>query len=152
MKKVLNNSVVPPGGGWTYINPEDNHHLTHPYFNVLYSKAIAYRKTNNYPVGLQFEDEFDNNVCNQAAPNVCIEYAPPTLGERLSTLTQALIQNARSGFKVVDETEYHRRLAICEVCNFFTGTKGLLKIMCKSCGCAGLKVSLSKSSCPINKW
>lgn len=156
MKKVLNNSVVPPGGTWTYICPEDSYKLQHPYYNVLKSKATAYRSTNSYPIGLQWEDQFDDNVCNQAAPNVCIEFNEPTAGEKASGLMAALFQAARSGFKVVDTAEYERRLAICEQCNFFAGLNGLLKVVCRQCGCSNKKLNLASSHCPLpgaeSKW
>jgi hypothetical protein len=156
VKKVLNNSVVPPGGGWTYINPEDGFVLTHCYYNALMNKVRAYRKTNNFPIGLQFEDQFDDNVCNQAAPNVCIEFAPPTAGEMAANLMNALFQTAKSGFKVVDQTEYQRRLSICEQCNFFAGLNGLLKVVCRQCGCSNKKLNLASSHCPLpgaeSKW
>ena len=54
MLKVKNNTSVPPGGVFPYVNPEDGFRIESHAFNVLYDKVRLYRKINNYPIGAQF--------------------------------------------------------------------------------------------------
>lgn len=153
MKKAKDTSAVPNGGMWHYVCPEDGHRISHPYFNAILSKAIEYRRVNNYPIGLQIADQVEDNLCSNAVPETCLDWEPPTLGQKVQSLTQALFAAARTGFSVVSAEEYQHRLSICEQCNFFGGQKGLLKVLCRKCGCSGFKAYLSSGSkCPDNRW
>jgi hypothetical protein len=52
----------------------------------------------------------------------------------------------------ITETQIQERLDICKECtNKYRLTKTTL--ICKSCGCVmNLKVTFSRSKCPIGKW
>ena len=144
-----------PGTPWKYVCPEDGFVLLDVYFARLKKAVIAYRNANNYPVGLLFNDEFEDNICAQADPVLCMEFIPPTLLEKMSSLGQALVAVARSvRHPMVNADEVERRRNICGECNFFGGVKSLLKVGCLKCGCAGLKLYLSTSVCPLPqpKW
>lgn len=154
MKKAISTSRVPVGGNWTYKNPENGFVIRHPYFNEVKKLAKQHRLANNFPIGLEFDDQFEENVCANAADGSCFEFTPPTLGEKMASLGRALMNAARSGFKTVNEETLMQRRAICQECNFYGGSSGLFKVACKKCGCSGLKIHLSSSVCPYEppKW
>lgn len=153
MKKVRDTSSVPNGGEWLYRDKETGFEIRHPYFNVTVSKATAYRQANNLPIGLNWMDEVEDILCSNAVEGTCIDWEPPTLGQKVRSLTQALYSAARTGFSVVSTEEYQKRLSICEQCNFFGGQSGLLKVLCRKCGCRGFKAYLSSGAkCPDNRW
>ena len=154
MKKIINVSLVPNPGYFLYVNPEDGHEIKHGHWHGLLVRVKEYRRINNYPIGLNINEEIEQNVCAHAKEGTCAEFTPPTAAEMAVSLTKALFKAARTGFKVVDNAEYQRRLDICKACNFFSGTHSLLKVHCTSCGCRGLKVSLASSNCPAHppRW
>lgn len=156
MKKVIDNASVPYGGYFVYKCPEDEFVIRAPFFNVLKSLVVKYRNLNSYPVGLQFDDEFEDNICQNAAPQVCADFIPPTLGEKAYTLATSLANYARSGFATVTPEEFERRKTICSECNYFGGTHSVVKVVCKRCGCSGLKIHIKTSVCPLpgdaRKW
>lgn len=151
MKKVRDNSAVPRGGTFIYVH-EDGFEQRHPYFNQLKEFVKQYKLANNFPIGLGFDDEYEQNVCAHAADVTCEEFIPPTLLQKMSSLAQALYRSAKSGFKVVTPEQFQERKQICGQCNFYRGENGLLKIACARCGCAGIKLAAASENCPINKW
>jgi hypothetical protein len=152
MRKVLNTSKGPPGGKWIYVCPEDGEHITAQSFIVIKQRALNYRKINNYPVGSNWDDDFEQNLCEHMHLSVCTDWSPPTLGQKLENLKQSLLNYARSGFTVTDSDKVKARLDICMDCNYYSGQRGTLKIMCKKCGCTGLKLFMASSVCPDKKW
>lgn len=154
-KKVRDNSSVPPGGMWVYVHPETGIIIQHPYFNVCKGRVKAFLRANNYPVGSNFDEDFEENICSHAAAGVCDDFVPPTLMEKMGTLAQALYRAAISGrAKIVDAEEVQRRRSICEACNYYGGSRSLLKIACQRCGCSGLALYLEVKHCPLSppKW
>lgn len=153
MKKVLNTSRVPAGGFFVYVNPEDGWRIKSPYYENAKIEAKKYRRINHYPIGLEWDLDFESNICaNTPGENTCIEFTPPTLGQKLAAAANALLRAAKSGFKTVSQDQFDSRMEICKACNFFGGSRGLLKIACQKCGCGGLKIHLATESCPISKW
>lgn len=154
VKKAISTSRVPVGGTWTYVNPENGFVIRHPYFNEVKKMAKAHRAANNFPIGLEFDDQFEENICANAAEGTCFDFTPPTLGEKMASLGRALMNAARSGFKTVSQEMFLERKTICEGCNWYGGSTKLLKVACKRCGCSGLKISLLSSRCPLEppKW
>lgn len=72
-----------------------------------------------------------------------IEGTGPSLVEKALNFTAAMMGAAVDGFKLVDEEERNRRLAICGACPNFEGGK------CKLCSCLmSLKTRLNSSHCP----
>lgn len=83
------------------------------------------------------------------------KYAPKTqpvsLSQKAANITGATFRVAKAVFKGADviasASEIDRRMAICQSCEFFTGTT------CKKCGClASFKTKLATETCPIGKW
>jgi len=151
MKKVKDNSAVPRGG--TFIYKHDNgYEQRHPYFDQLKKMVVDYKHANNLPIGLQFDEQFEEELCRNAAASTCEEFLPPSLLEKMSTLAQALYKSARTGFKTVTAEEFDARLSICGACNFFSGKTGIMAVACAKCGCSAKKLQLASESCPIGKW
>lgn len=147
MKKVRDNTRV-PRKPWKYTNPEDGTVLQSPYYNVLKGKVKDYRRANNYPIGLLFDDQFDEILCAHQ-PEACVEFTPPSVIEKMGAVTKALFKASRDWRNpVVSAEELERRRAICADCNYFGGFKSLVKLACRKCGCSGLKLALPSSKCP----
>jgi hypothetical protein len=149
MKKVRDTTLAKD---FTYINPEDGHIIKLPTYVQTKNAARDYRKWNNYPIGSAWNDQFEANTCKNTPGDVCVDFTPPTLAERLETLAKALAAAAADGFSVAPSAEVERRHAICKECNYYGGQRGLFKLACKKCGCSGLKLHLQSSHCPANRW
>lgn len=151
LKEVQNRSRVPVGGYWKYIDAETGALLQHPYLHELEKLAKKHRIANNLPIGSNWTNDFEANICAQQ-PESCGE-APPDLLDKAGTLALALYRFAKSGFKVASEEIVAARLAICEKCEFWRPGKKLLYGRCEKCGCAArLKLPMLSESCPINLW
>ncbi len=75
----------------------------------------------------------------------------PSLGQKARNLAGAVgrVINAVIQQKIVSVTdeERDRRMSICAICEFYTGTT------CKKCGCyIRFKAKLETEHCPIHKW
>lgn len=152
MKRVLDVGKVPKGGKWTYINPEDSFAIEHLHIDELRNRARKYRRINNYPIGSQWDEQFEDNVCQQASDCDCVEIGVPTITSRIKTFASALVRSAKSGFKQVTAEEVARRMDVCGACPYYSGSHSIWKIACKKCGCTGLKLNMATEKCPLNKW
>ena len=73
----------------------------------------------------------------------------PPLLEQLGNTARAAVGFAASGFKVADQAEQERRIAICYKCEKFDSVQQ----RCTVCGCKGTwKAWVASSQCPIGKW
>lgn len=152
--EIKSKGVVPPGG-YVYIDPDSKQVFKHPHFNQLEIFAKKHRRANDFPIGANWSEQFEENVCRNSPAADCGESEPlPPLVVRASKLAKALTKWAVEGFKVTSEEEYNQRIAICEQCEYFTGSKNILSVSCRKCGCSGLKPWLKSGgkSCPLNKW
>ena len=152
MKRLRDNALV--YYSYTYEH-EDGFKQSHHYLHLLLPAVKEYRRANNLPIGTNFNDEFEENLCrHNPREDVCIDFTPPTLAEKASQLASALVRWARTGFKVRDEATVESIRAICRECEFYGGERGLLKIFCKKCGCSGKKQYLISEHCPLYppKW
>lgn len=152
MKKIRDDSAVPPGGYFVYKNPEDGYVIKSHHFGTLLKRVKEFRQANNYPVGLNFAEEVEQNVCSRAAPGVCMDFIPPSLLDKATMFAKAMFKAAQTGFKTVSTEEVERRKAICVGCNYYGGLTGSFKVICQQCGCRKFKWYLASSACPINKW
>jgi hypothetical protein len=60
---------------------------------------------------------------------------------------KAMAKFLGSGFKVVPDEVYRKRLQTCAVCEHHTGVR------CRLCGCfTNAKAWLPHEDCPIRKW
>lgn len=153
MRKVADNSAVPPGGHWTWRHSESGYQLRHPYYNELKKQVKVYLRANSFPITGQFDEEFEANLCAHATPASCVDFIPPSLLEKMSMFGQAIARAALTWREPLVTAEVlEQRRAICQECNFYGGSRSLLKVACQRCGCSGLKVMLTSSVCPITKW
>lgn len=75
--------------------------------------------------------------------------AYPSVQDQVKSALAAGLSFAASGFKLVDQVEHDRRMAICHACEFHDATKG----RCVKCGCVDtLKARIPSQACPIGKW
>jgi len=155
MKKVRDNAAVPRGGAWIWKHAETGHVLSHPYYNQIKQDVKKFLQANNYPIGSNFEDDFEQNICANADPAMCMEWVPPSIFEKMSTLSQTLLITAQQiRDPLVSAEVVEERQRICESCNFYGGSRAPLKIACRKCGCTGLALYLAAKHCPLEnpKW
>lgn len=150
MLKVRDNSRVPPHP-YKYRDPDDGTVLESVYYNNLLGKAKEYRRANNYPIGQNFNDQFEQIVC-ASNPEACIEFDEPGPLARSKSLMKALANWTASGFKLRSQEEIDRVMAICRECNFYDGESGILKVVCKVCKCSRKKTAIATEHCPVGKW
>ena len=70
----------------------------------------------------------------------------PPLHEQIRRLGATLGEWGKLGFPVANQEEFSRRMAVCETCPEWTGTR------CLSCGCIEVKQHLANAKCPLNLW
>lgn len=148
MKKIRDNAAGAPGGTWLWKCPETNLLVKHTNIQGLRKAVLAYLRANNFPVSSQFEESFEQNICEQL-PGACIDWSPPSVVDKMTSAGKALWQIVRRGNKLVvtEEVLAYRRQQ-CEQCNFYGGSTSPIKVACKKCGCSGLKLWLQSSRCP----
>jgi hypothetical protein len=76
----------------------------------------------------------------------------PTIPEMAANFASAIAHWTKAGFPVVPKTEFDRRLAICDACEFWDPVARLGYGKCHVCGCTTLKHWLGTSKCPLGKW
>lgn len=89
-----------------------------------------------------------------AAPGRVAPTEEPTIAQMLSNFAEAMKDWAKAGFKLVDQTEFTRRLNICRSCPLWMedARKGLGKCKHSKCGCTKIKHWLASSKCPQGRW
>lgn len=139
---------------WVYRNPEDGFVISHfGDVNATRNKAKIYRRANNYPVGADWNAQFERILCENL-PVACEDFTPPTAAEQAASLARALYGWAKQGFPTRSNEEVERILAICRDCSEYGGETGPLKIICRLCHCSRRKVYLKSEQCPMKppKW
>lgn len=127
--------------------------ITHSNYNGIRNAVLAFLRANHFPVTAQFSEQLDENLCENGAR--CEEWLPPSAMDKLSTVAKALFRAAKDWRKpLVSAEELERRRSICAECNYYGGSRSLLKVACSRCGCGGLKLSLQSEHCPLPepKW
>lgn len=149
---VIDKSRVPPGGQHRYVCPESGRVIEHPYYHQLLVNATQHRRVNNYPVGLEWEIEFEENVCRNAKEGVCKDEPTPGALALMTQFARAAFQWARNGARLVDEATFNQRRTICFACTMWDGEKYFGVGGCKACGCTGIKLHLPTEKCPRDYW
>ncbi len=104
----------------------------------------AYCANKNCPVRIRTKQPLDRimSECHGNGP-------PPTLIDRVKTVTKAVVNYVMSGGPNVNDEEKERRMSICRECPFFVHESQT----CKECTCAmNLKTRMESEHCPIGKW
>jgi hypothetical protein len=150
MRKPIDNSSGPYGGLWVWKCPETGFIIRHGNYPGIRNAVKTYLRANNYPIGSNFDEALDENLCANAAPQTCEDFVPPTFLEKMSSLAQALYHAAKSWREPVVTAELlQERRDICAGCSFYGGSKSLLKVACVKCGCTGLALYLPTKHCPL---
>jgi hypothetical protein len=123
MKPRLMSRIRMPYGGLYYIeDPLTKKPLEGTTFEMLYNRAVAYRRSNSIPIGLDFEEEIEAQVC-QRYPQEC-EVSKRSMG--VATIapglwdvvrgSQIMMQHRINGAELVSQEEANRRAEICYRC------------------------------------
>lgn len=123
MKPVLKFKGTVPYGGQFVLNLPDRGMIgMGTNFDMLLTNLKKYRRANAIPVGLDFENEVEREVC-AAYPAECRETSAliPDRERRYSFEdviqgTKAMIAFKVAGSPLVDQAEANRRAAICSKC------------------------------------
>lgn len=161
MKKVRDNSAGAIGGLWIWKHGETGHVIRHSNYIGCMNAVKKFLRANSFPIGSNFEQEFEENLCANGAPNLCEDFIPPTVLQKMSSLAQALYRAAKQWREpVVSAEELQDRREYCvgnetrPRCNFYGGSTSPLKVACARCGCTGLAIFLKSKHCPLPepKW
>lgn len=155
MKRITRPNNVPPGGNYTYTQPETGMTFLGQTPGVLVMKVRNHRIANNIPVK-GMEQQIVDQFCDKQ-PDWCEDVDPetgkPTPLEMAGRFARAMLDWARAGFKTLPRERYDVRRLICEGCQQWRGDGAMLGTgRCGACGCAGLKLFLSTERCPVGKW
>ena len=118
MKELIETSIVPSGGGYSYHQKETNQTLTSTNIHQLLAKVVDHRKANNLPIPFNIEDEVEAYVCKER-PELCKEKDPkppqnkPLTLDLAIRLTRTLVS---AGFERASQSEAERRALICSTC------------------------------------
>jgi hypothetical protein len=155
LKRPIDNARGPAGGFWIWKCPETGLVIKRGNYPGIYNAVKSYKQANHFPITAQFSEELDANLCANAQPQTCEEFTPPTVLEKMGTLARALFMAAKTWrHPLVTADVLQARRDICAACNYYTGSKSLLKVGCTRCGCTGLKLALAASHCAMEpqKW
>lgn len=144
---------VPPGG-YRYQQPESGLQFHENYWVNLVNKVRAHRIANQYPLGLNWEQQLIDYNC-EANPEWCADTQGPTLAGMVKSFTFAMIDWVKSGMRVVTPEQYQARLESCNGCTEYRGGGSPAEnynTRCSRCGCSVVKLSLGSSVCPIGRW
>lgn len=117
---------VPYGGLWQVKDPLTGLHLSAGTFQALLKKAVAGRKANGFPIGLDFESEVESWCC-AAQPVECKDVDPLRPKRKRLSLddvvrgAKVLLSFKRGGSRVVSVEEAERRAAVCVRCPLNSG-------------------------------
>jgi hypothetical protein len=76
----------------------------------------------------------------------------PTLLEMTAALTGSVDEWRKAGFAIASDDEHARRKSICEGCEMWRPNALGGVGRCLECGCAGFKLWMESSKCPLGKW
>lgn len=133
-------------------------------FSVDYLRERAKTKPEGYLEDMLSNGVVENNMLKMKLENVYMLFEKyggeairpklkeATTKEALYNFVSAMQESAKTGFKRVSSEKHKERLDICSQCRFWKQTAYLGMGKCRKCGCSGLKLWLSTSRCPIQKW
>lgn len=136
-----------PSGGWVYHVSETNTDIRGASLEILIGNVKQHCLANNIPVRPHGEQTIIDAICVRC-PDNC-----RAVGNNVFTLAfnfaAASARWVSSGFKVITEEEFGKRLAICEPCPNWKGEAGFGMGRCGKCGCVKVKLYLASEKCPL---
>lgn len=152
MNRIRNETLVPQGGSFIYLDPNSGKEFRHHTIPHLRLLVHNHRKANGYEMPVNWGETFIENVCAHTPGSVCENDTPLTIAQKAMNLVAAIADAARDGFKTRTAEEVEAIKAICRPCEYYAGEKGLLAVACRKCGCSKLKFHIASSHCPIQRW
>lgn len=164
MQRIVHTGTVPHGGVWRYKDTETGEIITHPYLDQVRMRAHKHRTSNNLPIPTNWEEQFEDNVCEHTQSADC---EPIEKGLRQAALlakrfARAMTSWAKSGFKLVDDETLRERKDTCQGnvekniprCQWFSNNTRYFGFgRCMVCGCnSGLRTPLATEVCKKGKW
>lgn len=140
----------PRGGLWHYTHPISGAKFSSHQLGAIKYSIWKHEESNGYPQTP--EAEIEHQLCINH-PASCGENKPKLLARAANFVTD-MAHWAKQGFPLAGEEDLQKRLDICQACEYWSGLKGgsLLSAGCRKCGCTGLKLALSTTSCPDGRW
>jgi len=120
-KLRLRHYQIPAGGVWHYIEPISQKPFTAVTYDNLVSKLYDTYKKNGWPIGLDFENIIERQLCERH-PTECEPDGPKPRRKRRMTWgdimrgTMVLLSFKAAGSPLVPVEESERRAAICASC------------------------------------
>jgi hypothetical protein len=122
--RIKKKSQPGPNCMWEINRPDLGFVGTGYIFETLVKSVAAYRRSNGLPIGLNFEHDLEQALCDEY-PDTCVSddprarVRPVRVGLKDLVLgTKVMASFVRSGMVVVDREEADRRSAICLSCRF----------------------------------
>lgn len=128
--------ILMPHGGLFYIeDPLTKKPLEGTTFNMVYDRAIAYRRANSIPIGLDFEDELEAQICEKY-PAEC-EISKRAMGVSLvapglydvARASAIMIKHKVNESELVSQDEANARAQTCSRCPF----RAQMTLPCSRC-------------------
>lgn len=157
MLKFKNESLVPKGGKFSYIQPESQLLIEASALEPLIEKVRFHRLANNYPIPANFREQVVDGVCQRLAsqgfPSWCYDPSSPMIEPSLyqpsyprPTIsltdvergTKTILANIAAGAATVSQQEAERRASICSKCDRNVEMSG-----CRACGAAARILELA---------
>lgn len=129
-----------PSGGFRYRHVETGHVTEHVARSEWLSQAKAYRRLNNFPIGLNFEKEMEDQLCQTLPPGWCDQEKEPGYWAKSAGMVAMTLETVKQGTKVlsawmmsgarhVSRHEANSRAKVCLTCHFNAKVSD-----CVSCG------------------
>jgi hypothetical protein len=121
MKRLIHQNRVPHGGEYRLNLPEKGMIGHGNNFETLIRSIMEWRRANSVPIGLGFEDEVEQAVCEKY-PVECDGFASKRKRRKSWGMwdivrgTSAFFRQKLSGADLVDQAEANRRSALCSKC------------------------------------
>jgi hypothetical protein len=134
-----------------YLDAKHRTLIKAPSFRRLLNAVRKYIDANNLEI--QTEQQVIDNVCGQM-PDICFDSDTPPLYRKAINLVGETARWIKAGVPVTPKETLDSRLATCEGCKHWGGTRGssLMSGRCGKCGCSGIKLAMATTKCPIGKW
>lgn len=136
MKPRLMSRILMPHGGLFYINdPLTKKPLEGTTFNMIVDRATAYRRSNSIPIGLEFEDELEAQICEKY-PQECevnrralgVSLVAPGLYD-VARASAVMIKHKVNESELVSQEEANARAQTCRNCPF----RAQMTLPCSRC-------------------
>lgn len=117
-----------PRGGFRYVHKETGTIFTHINYIVLKQRVRSFFHANNYPVGLLWDEEFQNEVCSHIPaeagqcghkdPNMAPVTNPEVEPDDVKAYLKTTMAWMKAGMPYVEQELATKRASICKMCPY----------------------------------